>query len=187
MNTQMIDTTDKSDRANKWLGVMFAFVVLIAMVFAGFVAPVSAGSRTRVSGIGYVPEEGECTDAVKGPDGQDPDFATRLDGDLAGCQYTFVETHQCYPGGFYRETGFEIFVVDGVFGKGTFDTTYIFKAKFEGCEDGWPTGDEIYGGCHHPIVPGTGTGDYEGVAGWINFNDDVVAGNFPYRGILKWW
>jgi hypothetical protein len=38
---------------------------------------------------------------------------------------------------------------------------------------------EIFGRCQHPIVEGSGTGNYEGVGGQLFFKDDVESGTFP--------
>ena len=51
--------------------------------------------------------------------------------------------------------------------------------------DGGPLGAEIFGRCQHPIVAGSGTGVFNGVTGQMNFKDDIEAGNFPYRGQLR--
>lgn len=177
----------KSSPVEKWFHISMAVVIMCSILAVGFVVPVSAAGATQISGIGYVPAEGECTDNVTNEAGQPYDFATRLEGDVEGCQYVFVETYECSPSGTYRETGTEIYIVDGPYGQGTFSTTYFFRGKFEGCSpDGGFVGAEIMGFCQHPIVAGSGTGDYEGVKGRLHFKDDVAAGNFPYTGHLKW-
>ena len=76
------------------------------------------------------------------------------------------------------ETGTEIFVSED----GTFETTYRFEAKYE---DPANLVGEIFGRCQHKIVKGSGTGNFEGVTGRIDFKDDVEAGDFPYRGSLR--
>ena len=48
-----------------------------------------------------------------------------------------------------------------------------------------PLGAEIFGRCQHPIVTGSGTGVFNGVTRQINFKDNIEAGNFPYRGQLR--
>lgn len=170
-------------RAEKWLRVMIVAAVMISIMFIGAVASARAGGATQISGIGYPDLTGECNDA----EGSGADFATILDGGLVGCQYVFVESYDCSPGGTYRESGTEIYVLDGPFGQGTFSTTYFFRGKFEGCSpDGGFVGAEIMGFCQHPIVTGSGAGDYEGVTGRLHFQDDVTAGNYPYTGHLKW-
>ena len=190
MNVQAyFHTITKSGRAEKWLRVILAAAVIcsLSMAVFGVAAPVSAAGAIQISGIGYGPGPGECTDVVVNEAGQPYDFATKLEGDLQGCQYVFVESYECSPSGTYRETGSEIYVLDGPYGQGTFSTTYFFRGKFEGCApDGGFVGAEIMGFCQHPIVAGTGTGDYEGVRGRLHFKDDIAAGNFPYTGHLKW-
>lgn len=154
-------------------------VVFVVMVLLLLVVPVNAAGATQVSGIGRFADEGECTD----PEGAGSDFASVLEGDLDGCVYVTVETWSCTPSGVYLETGTEIFVVESSDGRsGTFSTTYRFSAKFEDCAG--LTG-QIFGRCQHPIVAGSGTEDFEGVTGRIDFKDDVAAGNFPYTGHLS--
>ncbi len=183
----IIDTNDKLISTQTRLRLTIVAVVISLIWLIGFVASVSAGGATQISGIGYAPADGECADNVTNEAGQPYDFSTKLEGDLVGCQYVFVTSYECSPSGTYREEGTEIYVIDGPFGQGTFSTTYFFRAKFEGCSpDGGFVGAEIRGFCQHPIVADSGTGDYEGVTGRLHFKDDVNAGNFPYTGHLKW-
>jgi hypothetical protein len=173
----------KLNSADKWLRVMLAVTVMISLVFIGFAESVNAAGAIQIAGIGYFDDVGACDD----PEGAGADFATILTGDLEGCQYVFVTSFDCSPSGTYREEGTEVYVLDGPDGQGTFSTTYFFRGKFEGCApDGGFVGAEIMGFCQHPIVAGSGTGDYEGVTGRLHFKDDVAAGNFPYTGHLKW-
>jgi hypothetical protein len=182
-----IKKINKVNHVEKALRISLAVVVMIALLFIGFAAPAHAAGAIQISGIGHVPKEGECNDNVTNEAGQPYDFSTRMEGDLVGCQYVFVTSYECSPSGTYREEGTEIYVIDGPYGQGTFSTTYFFRAKFEGCSpDGEFVGAELFGFCQHPIVAGSGTGDYEGVKGRIHFKDDVAAGNFPYTGHLKW-
>ena len=155
-------------------------ILLTVMVSLLIVASVSAAGATQISGVGFFAEEGECTD----PEGAGADFANNLTGDLEGCLYVFVESYQCTPSGFYIETGSEIYVGRGGEGDdGTFSTTYRFTAKFEDCPN---LAGQIFGRCQHPIVAGSGTGDYKGVTGRLDFKDDIEAGNFPFTGHLRW-
>ena len=41
------------------------------------------------------------------------------------------------------------------------------------------------GRCQHLVLEGSGTGVFGGVTGRLDFKDDVEAGNFPYRGQLR--
>jgi hypothetical protein len=155
-------------------------LLLVVMVLLLMVAPIDAAGATQISGIGYFAEAGECVD----PEGVGSDFALNLTGDLDGCHYVFVQSWSCTPAGTYVETGTETYVGGGGEGdSGTFSTTYRFTAKFEDCAN--VTG-ELFGRCQHPIVVGSGTEDFEGVTGRIDFKDDIAAGNFPYTGHLSW-
>jgi hypothetical protein len=126
---------------------------------------------TQISGIGFF----DITDECNSP-GQGASYALQLTGDLEGCHYFFVEEFECSPSGTYREEGRELFVGTYNGQAGTFWTTYKFEAKYEGCaEDGSYIGAEILGRCQHPIVPGSGTGVFEGVTGRLDFKDDIEA------------
>jgi hypothetical protein len=152
---------------------------VVAMISLAFTAasPALAAGATQISGIGYWPEPGQCTD----PEGQGADYAVLMTGDLQGCHYTFVETSVCSPGGAYNETGHEIFVGQYNGGSGTFNTTYRFTAKYLDCPNFVA---EVAGRCQHPIIVDSGRGVFEGMTGRLDLTDDVVAGNFPYRGHL---
>jgi hypothetical protein len=102
-----------------------------------------------------------------------------LEGDLEGCWYTdTIETGKKMPSGVYIETGTETFVgctsVDGEDTCGSFSTTYRFSNKFTA------SGEQIFGRCQHPIVAGSGTGDFEGATGRLDFKDDVETGEAAY-------
>jgi hypothetical protein len=141
-------------------------------------SPALAGGATQISGVGFYDDD--VTDvACDDSEGAGADYALVMTGDLEeGCLYTFVGPHVSSPSGTYRETGTELFVASD--GSGTFETTYRFEAKYD------LAGGEIFGRCQHPIVEGSGTGIYEGVSGRIDMKDDIEAGNFPYRGHLRW-
>jgi len=158
-----------------------ALALAIALVAAKDVSaapsPALAGGATQISGVGVYADEGTCED----PEGVGDDYALILTGDLEGCLYTFVETAVSSPSGTYLETGTEVFVASD--GSGTFETTYRFEAKYEDVSN---PATEIFGRCQHPIVKGSGTGIFEGVTGRLDFKDDIEAGDFPYRGHLRW-
>jgi len=134
---------------------------------------------TQIAGVGYYATAGECDYESQGAV-----YAIRMTGDLEGCLYAFIDDFECSPSGTYREEGREYFVGTYNGQLGTFWTTYKFEAKYEDC-DGGPLGAEIFGRCQHPIVESSGTGVFNGVSGQLNFKDDIEAGNFPYRGQLR--
>ena len=158
-----------------------ALALAIALVAAKDVSaapsPALAGGATQISGVGFYADDVTCDD-LEG-EGADYDYALVMYGDLEGCLYTFVETTVSSPSGTYRETGTELFVGSFRDETGTFETTYRFEAKYG-------LAGEIFGRCQHPIVKGSGTGIFEGVTGRLDFKDDIEAGNFPYRGHLRW-
>lgn len=140
----------------------------------------NSAAATQISGVGSYATTDEC-DYVS----QDAAFALKMTGDIEGCLYVFIDEYECSPSGTYREEGREKFVGTYNGQSGTFWTTYKFEAKYEGCENGAPLGAEIFGRCQHPIVVGSGTGVFNGVSGQLNFKDNIEAGNFPYRGYLR--
>ncbi len=153
-------------------------MALISVVLT-FNSPVNAGGAIQIEGVGFFAET-ECID----PEGNGSDFALLMTGDLEGCLYVFVAEGTCQPSGTYRETGTEIFVGNyHNVGFGSFETNYLFTAKLEDCPD---LATEIWGRCQHPIARGSGMGDFEGVTGRFDIKDDIEAGNFPYKGHLRW-
>ena len=141
----------------------------------------NTAGATQISGVGFYATAGECDYESQGAA-----YAIRMTGDLQGCLYAFIDEYECSPSGTYREEGRELFVGTYNGQPGTFWTTYKFEARYEGCsEDGAPLGAEIFGRCQHPIVAGSGTGVFNSVTGQLNFKDDIEAGNFPYRGQLR--
>ena len=137
-----------------------------------------AVGATQISGIGFYAEPGQCND----PEGQGSSYVLTMTGDLEGCHYVFVETASCSAGGAYSETGTETFV--GLYNgaPGTFRTTYLFTATYKDCAN---LVGEIAGRCQHPLVAGSGEGVFEGVTGRFDMQDDIGAGNFPYRGHFR--
>lgn len=168
----------------RWLRIAVAALVIVVAALIGYVATASADGATQISGIATVAQPGECVDEVTGPAGQNPDYALNLTGDLEGCLYAFVESYSCSSGGVYMETGTEVYVGSGNTGDaGTFATAYRFTGLLGDCPD---FGTQVNGRCQHPIAAGSGTGDYEGVTGRIDFKDNIDAGNAPYKGHLRW-
>ena len=151
---------------------------LLALILA---APAAlAGGATQISGVAFYADDARVHVTCDDPRGEGADYVPLvMTGDLEeGCLYTFIETSVSSPSGTYRETGTELFVSSD--GASTFRTTYRFEGKYE------DPATEIFGRCQHPIVEGSGTGIYEGVSGILLFKDDIEAGNFPYRGHLRY-
>jgi hypothetical protein len=135
----------------------------------------------QVSGVGFFATDAECNSPAQGAT-----FAVKMTGVLEGCLFVFVDEFNCSPSGTYREVGREYFVGTYNGEAGTFWTNYKFEAKYEGCAaNGSYLGLEIFGRCQHPIIKGSGTGVFTGVTGRLDMKDDIEAGNYPYRGHLK--
>jgi len=152
-----------------------AVVALIGVVSTA-PSPAFAGGATQISGVAFFDGADTCDSESVGAD-----FALVMSGDLEGCLYTFVETAQSSPSGTYREVGTERFVASE--GAGTFETTYRVEAKFEDVDN---LAGTIFERCQHPIVEGSGTGIFEGVSGQLFFRADVEAGNYSYKGHLRY-
>ena len=155
--------------------------LLLTLVMA---VPASAGGNgaTQISGIGSPPDAGECIDP---PAGFTPHYVIAMEGDLVGCVYGEVTSSKGPgPSGVYKERADEIFV-GSYKGKyvGTFKMRENFHAKFD-----LSSGNELFGFCKHPIVKGSGTGDFAGVLGRLDFRDDVDDPDnvsFPYKGHFR--
>jgi hypothetical protein len=159
-----------------------ALALAIALVAAKDVSaapsPERAGGATQISGVAFFDAADTCKSASV-----HADYALIMTGDLDGCLYEFIVPQKTTPSGIYLETGTELFVASD--GSGTFETTYRFESKYEDVDPLPPSG-EIFGRCQHPIVEGSGTKIFQGVTGEIFFKDDVEAGNYPYRGHLRY-
>lgn len=138
-------------------------------------SPAFADGASQISGVAEFDTAGACAD----PEGDGSAFAVIMIGNLEGCLYIFIESAKCMPSGVYLETGTETFVGQD----GTFRTSYRVEQKYQDCPN---LAGEMIGRCQHPIIAGSGKGIYEGVSGRLDFKDDIAAGNFPYRGHLRW-
>lgn len=184
--SEIVYSSIKPGKAEKWLRVVIAVAVFISVTFMGSVALANAGGVTQISGESTFADPGDCTDPVTGANGQAPDFAFNLTGDLSGCRYVFVETAECTPSGVYLETGTDIYVGSGREGDdGTFRTTYRFEAKYADCGN---LIGEVHGRCQHQVILGTGTGDYEGASGQLEMSDQIAGDviTISYKGHLRW-
>src|ERR671910_2594113 len=176
----LLQITEQEVRSMKRRLTILTLTTLAAVALIGVVStapsPALAEGATQISGEAVLDEADTCDSASVSAD-----YALLMTGDLDGCLYTFVQTQESSPSGTYRETGTETFVASD--GSGTFETTYRFEAKYEDVDN---LSGEIFGRCQHPIVEGSGTGDYEGVRGRLDFKDDVETGDFLYRGHLRY-
>lgn len=155
-------------------------MLTVALVTAlGLAAPASADSgngNIQLEALGEVAGPGECTDLAS-------DLPIKLTGDLEGCLYQYFGPGGFRPSNTYKEIGTEVFVGCLADGEtcGTFETTYVFTGRFS--DDQF--NGQVWGRCQHPIVAGSGTGDFEEATGRLDFKDNVDAGNFSMRGHIK--
>ena len=160
--------------------------MLVGLVAAVALVAVQAAAGEGATTVRGVQSLAGSTAGGGTGDGTDGIYA--MTGDLLGCWYTvtFVVTGQS-PSGGLRASGTERFVgclntngnrtCDAGEPSGTLSTTFTFTGKFA------PTGAEIHGRCHHPIVGGTG--DFVGASGVLSFTDIPSEGRFPYHGNLR--
>ena len=155
------------------LGLTTVFVI-------GAVQSAAGASAIVVRGNQLLAGASSCPNADEG--------TYRMAGDLVGCWYTdSFDVVSENPGGGFRASGTEHFVGcldtngNGSCGAGEptgrFNTTFTFTAKYA------PSGDEIHGRCHHPIVGGSGA--FAGASGEISFKDIPSEGRFPYHGPIS--
>jgi hypothetical protein len=162
----------------------------------GALACMAAGSASaspmRLTGIQSAPDKtaGQVGDPCRALDpltGRTPDLANTMAGSLIGCWYTDTFNQvQSSPNGAILAIGTEHFAgcldVDrnrtcaGRDPRGTLALIYAFEGRFD------KQGRELFGGCQHPIMSGTGA--FAGARGRIDFTDNVMAGTSSYRGQL---
>jgi hypothetical protein len=157
-----------------WVQTTLGILAAAATALVFVAGSARAAGNTQISGVGVYVSTTECPDL---PSVYPP---IEMSGGLVGCWYTDTfEVVQTTPSGGYQERGAETFIgclSDGTT-CGTFSTTYKFTAKYT------VDGSEIFGRCEHPFV--SGTGDFEGITGRVNFVDDVQTGEFDYKGHIK--
>ena len=154
-----------------------------------FVSTASAeGVSRRITATGYFLGEEPCDAPITNADGDSADLSLDFVGDLDGCLYIFVESFTCSSNGVYVEEGGEIYVGSGAPGDdGTFETTYRFVAHFASEEDCNAFNNQLSGRCQHPIVAGSGTGDYRGVSGKFQMTDNVEELTTNLTGLLHFF
>ncbi len=151
---------------------------LVSLVFAmtlGAATPVSAGDgEMEIEVSGSLDWSAPCT-AMK------TDYAFGLTGDITGCVYGNILSEEYNEEtGEYQSRDHEYWHVSVAGLSGTWESNESFYALFDP-----DTGAQISGGCEHPIIEGSGTGDFESVDGEIRFVDDVVNGTADYFGVVK--
>lgn len=163
---------------------LYALMLALAVMFA-LAVPASAapdGKNQQVRGVATFVTTGDCAGGLDmvpqaGSWGLDGClFTTSVDEDRSGLS----------QGGVYKEYGTEQFdgnLVDpdgNVIASGTFDTEYVITSKWAGAPF---ESEQFHGRCQHPIT--TGTGDFAGATGRIDFKDTIVDGvavEYPFFG-----
>jgi hypothetical protein len=155
-------------------------MLMSGLLGMGLVAPANAAGTTQISGSGAYDTTGSQCGTPPAGFADYPGLT--LTGDLEGCLYTDVVTSRDLgaPSGIYIETGRELVVASLDGGPvGTFTTTYQFESMWD---PDVSTGAEVKGRCQHPITVGSGTGGFAGVAGRLDFKDEVTTGLYFYLG-----
>ncbi|MDH3247452.1 MAG: DUF3224 domain-containing protein [Acidimicrobiia bacterium] len=168
-----------SEDARGWWYAGLALAV--ASLLVGTAAPAWAApdaNNTQISGVGIPggPGDNGCDDAPKA----DPTYTIAMSGDLEGCIYGYELEAKVLDNGIFQTRDQEFFVGTWDGKTGTWEMREHFTSKWD------PTfTEQKYGRCQHPIVDGSGTGDFEGITGRLDFKDDVDLGVANYRGHLK--
>jgi hypothetical protein len=161
--------------------------LLAALAFA---APPAGASPMHVAGIQSPPDKtaGQPGDPCRALDprtGLAPALVNKMAGGLVGCWYTDIfDVVRSDPNGGILAVGTEHFIgcVDADRNRtcnardprGTLAFVYAFEGRFD------KSGNELRGQCQHPIL--SGTRDFAGARGQLNFKDDVTTGTAAYRG-----
>ena len=177
----------KSNRSRKWLLPTLLLMSLLSLfIFAS--AASAEGTSKQITAVNYLDPGDQCGEEIYNSAGEEPALRTLMEGDLEGCLYVFPETYSCSANGVYVEDGMEIYVGSGRAGDdGTFETTYRFVANFDSEEECNTFTNQIRGRCQHPIVAGSGTGDYRGVTGKFQMTDNVEEGTADLVGLLHFF
>ena len=130
-----------------------------------------------------------CGPAATGP----ADYVLTMpggSGSLTGCLYGTRHEARFNAGGQLQVNSSEIFV--GCLGDrcGSFELEAFITSRWDGLPG---VGNQINGRCQHKIVNGTGTGDFAGVEGRLDFKDilttdddgTVTGVTFDYKGHLR--
>lgn len=166
-------STPRAGTARRWGARSLLGAMLLALLLPGTTAAAGNGSlAVRGTQLAY----GTC-----GPNSD----GYEMTGDLVGCWWiTDFQSKTDASKHNVRATGTELF--EGWIGSlhGTFTTTFQYTAKMDGP---WVSSAEIHGRCHHPVVAGSGTGDFIGITGELRFKDvvDVNPPYYPYWGSLR--
>ncbi|MCB9009272.1 MAG: hypothetical protein H6656_18260 [Ardenticatenaceae bacterium] len=182
-----VNKNEESGRSSMWFVLPLLLLSLLAFFVFASTASAAETSR-RITAVNYIDGAEQCDAEITNSAGVEPAFRSDMVGDLDGCLYVFPETYSCSANGIYVEDGGEIYVGSGREGDdGTFETTYRFVAHFASEEECNTFTNQIRGRCQHPIVAGSGTGDYRGVTGKFQMTDNVEEGTADLVGLLHFF
>lgn len=167
-------------------------VVLLALsMLAALPGTAAAGNGSRVSGtaVPFPVAPDTCDPTATGP----VDYILAMpegSGDLTGCLYGVRGPVKFSKGGTVSVRNTETFV--GCLGDlcGSFDLVAHITSKWDGLPG---QSNQVFGRCQHKIVPGSGTGDFEGATGRLDFKDIIerdadgnsIGVEFDYRGSVR--
>jgi hypothetical protein len=156
----------------------------VALAFAAPPVQAGAASTTTIAATGAFDKDpgGICPHQV----GYDSYLPIVMSGNLTGCWYTHVDRSLDFgpPSGLYFEAGRELFVgrVNGG-ALGSFKASYVLESQWN---PDITTGTEVWGGCQHQIVPGSGQAGLRGISGYLAFTDivtDVIS--YQVKGFIR--
>jgi hypothetical protein len=167
-------------------------VAPLVAVLACVAASSASASSVPVAGIQSPPDmtagqPGDPCRALDPQTGLAPYLSNTMTGSLIGCWYTDIFIVVKYhPNGEYLAIGTEHFVGcldlarEGKCARRDPHGTLAFIAAFEGQVDPTNPTKAISGQCQHPIL--SGTGDFQGATGRLEFKDNVATGTSAYQG-----
>lgn len=172
---RLMTSEDARGRSHAVLALAIASLV-VATAAPAWAAP--DAKNTQISGVGIPGGFGGngCDDL----DYDDATYTIAMSGDLEGCVYGYELEAKVLDNGIFQTRDQEFFVGSWDGNEGTWEMREHFTSKWD------PTfTEQKFGRCQHPIVDGSGTGDFEGITGRVDFKDDVELGVANYRGHLK--
>jgi hypothetical protein len=180
----------RRSKTKRKVKALIAGIAAFFMLSAGLAIPVAAQGVAQVEGtaVPYPAAPATCNPGASGP----VDYILAMpagSGDLVGCLYGSVQSGAISPAGTVSQWTVETFIGCLDNRCGSFQLQAHITSKFE---EAPPVG-QLFGRCQHKIVAGSGTGDFEGLTGRLDFKDiisrnadgDVVGVVFDYRGHLS--
>ncbi len=169
-----------------------ALVAATGLVLAAPAANAAAAEQVIGTAVPYPAAPETCDPAAAGEETEYILAMSAGSGSLVGCVYGVVDNFRASPGGQYLERSTETFI--GCLGDrcGSFQLDATITSRWINGEP-FAGGEQVNGRCQHKVIRGSGTGDFAGVEGRIDFKDilerdadgNVIGVTYDYKGHLK--